>query len=154
MDSISTFLVWLSIGLTIKAGNEPLMFFLTTIMGMVLFYMSHWVSYVIGHLKFSKFDVVEIQYVAISTFVITGVFGPEIWDMGVYDDYNLRHIYYMLSFVCAVNAGLTYCYQILEGKLIKMNFEIKFIFVRKCIFEVHTLTTLSQENNENCEEFI
>lgn len=49
MDSISTFLVFLSVGMTVQGGYDEKVFFVETIFIMVLFYMSHWVSYVTGN---------------------------------------------------------------------------------------------------------
>jgi len=118
MDSISTFLVWLSVGLTIQGGHVPIMLFLTTIIGMLLFYMSHWVHYVTGSLRFSKFDVIEIQYIAILTFVVTGVFGHDFWNWNLYGDYNFRDAYFALSCILSFNSAFWYMWQILEVGII------------------------------------
>lgn len=116
MDSISTVLVWLSVGLTMQSGHEPLMLFLTTIVAMLLFYMSHWVHYVTGSLIFGKFDVIELQYLAILTFTITGIMGPQFWSLELVGGYSYREIYYMASLLTAFHSACGFIYKILEGR--------------------------------------
>jgi len=83
---------------------------------MLLFYMSHWVNYVTGSLRFTKFDVIEIQYLAILTFVVTAIFGHEFWNWEFYGDYNYRHAYYVVAFTGSFNTAIWYMYNILEGR--------------------------------------
>ena len=116
MDSISTFLVWLSVGLTIQAGHEPYMLFVTTIVVMCLFYLSHWVNYVTGSMCFAKFDVIEIQFCAIIIFGITGALGHEFWSSEFYHAYSYRQLVYCICIIASVNAFVSYIYIILEGK--------------------------------------
>ena len=61
MDSISTFLVSIAAGIALRLGDEPVWFFSTAVVSMVMFYLAHWSTYATGTMKFGLFDVTEVQ---------------------------------------------------------------------------------------------
>lgn len=80
-DSISTVFVSLACACSLLLGKSPDIMFAMCMSSVMLFYFGHWVSYVTGTLHFGKIDVTEVQLGTMIIFVVSGVFGPAVWDV-------------------------------------------------------------------------
>ncbi|KAF6029573.1 CEPT1 [Bugula neritina] len=80
-DAVSTVVLVVASLIHCRLELEYLM--LLTCGAYMAFYLAHWVTYCTGALKFGKFDVVEMQFLMIAGFLMSGVFGEEIWLMQV-----------------------------------------------------------------------
>eukprot|EP00055_Hartaetosiga_balthica_P006789 m.22160 g.22160 ORF g.22160 m.22160 type:complete len:377 (-) comp5426_c0_seq1:87-1217(-) len=77
-DAISTIFVCVSAITTLEVGSSALGFY-GAIVGVALFYMSHWESYVKGRLAFGYLDVTETQFVFIAIYFVRAFFGSNVW---------------------------------------------------------------------------
>nr|XP_039253659.1 choline/ethanolaminephosphotransferase 1-like [Styela clava] len=80
-DSISTVVVAIATACSLLLGKSPDMMFALVMSSIVLFYCGHWVSYVTGTLHFGKMDVTEVQVATMTLFTVSGIWGPDIWDI-------------------------------------------------------------------------
>nr|XP_022287883.1 choline/ethanolaminephosphotransferase 1-like [Crassostrea virginica] len=80
-DSIST--VFVSVGVTIglELGHNVYWMMFDVFLGLFLFYMAHWQTYVTGTLRFSQFDVTETQVMIMILHFINFLFGSHIWSL-------------------------------------------------------------------------
>ncbi|EYC12645.1 hypothetical protein Y032_0046g1341 [Ancylostoma ceylanicum] len=90
-DSISQVFVTLNVAYALRLGDVRCGTFFVVIVAISLFYCAHWSTYCTGQLSFSKFDVTEAQVTIILLLLITAVFGPNIWTIGILG-YQLRHL--------------------------------------------------------------
>ena len=104
MDSVSTFLVSTATAIALCLGDDPVWFFSTVVVSMVMFYLAHWAAYATGTMKFGLFDVTEVQWCAILTMSFTSFFGTEIWYTNIYGWLQLRHVYLIVSYIGVVLA--------------------------------------------------
>ena len=54
-------MVSIAAGIALRLGDEPVWFFSTAVVSMVMFYLAHWSTYATGTMKFGLFDVTEVQ---------------------------------------------------------------------------------------------
>ncbi|ETN70819.1 CDP-alcohol phosphatidyltransferase [Necator americanus] len=113
-DSISQVFVTLNVAYAMRLGDVRCGTFFIVIVAVSLFYCAHWSTYCTGQLSFSKFDVTEAQITIIVLLLITSVFGPNIWTVGVLD-YELRHVLLFLTLIGASYQGSSYFDVIFTG---------------------------------------
>nr|CAB3230080.1 choline/ethanolaminephosphotransferase 1-like [Phallusia mammillata] len=82
-DSVSTALVACAICVSMRLGYHTWVMCFVCLSSYVTFYFGHWASYVTGTLSFGLIDVTEVQLSSIGIFLLTGMFGPEIWSAPV-----------------------------------------------------------------------
>ncbi|RDD39841.1 Cholinephosphotransferase 1 [Trichoplax sp. H2] len=84
-DSISMIFVCLGLSICMQFGYNyaPLLIFTTS--APFLFYCSHWQAYVTGTLRFHQFDVTEAQLIVITMFILTSIYGPQIWSFQIWN---------------------------------------------------------------------
>lgn len=104
MDSISTFLVSTATAIALCLGDDPVWFYSTVIVSMVMFYLAHWASYATGSMRFGLFDVTEVQWCAMATMCFTSAFGADVWSYTIYEGLQLRHLYLITSYTGVVLA--------------------------------------------------
>ncbi|CAG0887722.1 unnamed protein product [Cyprideis torosa] len=78
-DALSSVFVVLSTCVATGMGTIPNWMLFECLSTMVLFYMSHWQTYVSGSLRFGWFDVTEAQFSVILVNIISAVLGVGFW---------------------------------------------------------------------------
>lgn len=78
-DSLSTVFVALGTAVTCCLGMNPWYMLASCLAATVLFYASHWQTYMTGTFYLSKIDAAEAQYFAISAHLITFFAGQNVW---------------------------------------------------------------------------
>lgn len=101
-DSISTVFVSLGVTIGLELGKDVYWMMFDVFLGLFLFYMAHWQTYVTGTLRFSQFDVTETQVTIMTLHLFNFLFGSHIWSfqlpvLGI----PLRQIVVYLSLVPA-----------------------------------------------------
>lgn len=66
--------------LSVQFGEFPTWMVLLCTSATALFYSAHWQTYVSGTLKFSRFDVTEMQHTIIVMHIISAVAGVGVWN--------------------------------------------------------------------------
>uniref|UniRef100_A0A8C5PWL7 Cholinephosphotransferase 1 n=1 Tax=Leptobrachium leishanense TaxID=445787 RepID=A0A8C5PWL7_9ANUR len=79
-DSISIVFVSLGTFAAVRLGTLPGWLFVCCFTGMFLFFCAQWQTYVSGTLRFGTIDVTELQIAATVVFLLTAIFGSELWD--------------------------------------------------------------------------
>lgn len=67
--------------LSVQFGEFPTWMVLLCMSATALFYTAHWQTYVSGTLKFSRFDVTEMQDTIIIMHLISAIFGVGFWNI-------------------------------------------------------------------------
>ncbi|XP_074660741.1 cholinephosphotransferase 1-like isoform X2 [Tubulanus polymorphus] len=78
-DSISTVFVTVSGCACIGLGTHPILLFYQCIVSSLLYYTAHWQTYLSGTLKFGLIDVTELQCGIVLMYLISAIFGNQIW---------------------------------------------------------------------------
>ena len=115
MDSISNFLGSTALAMTLLCGNEPALMLSTVMFSMILFYVTHWASFATGTLHFSKFDVTEVQWTGILTFILTGILGSSIWNKIIIFGFNLRQVYLTCAYIAGSNTFIRNIKQVYQA---------------------------------------
>lgn len=74
-DALSMSIVVTGASVALKLGQLPDWMMAATVGAAIMFYITHWVAYVTGTVKFGKIDVTEVQFLGILVFFISGAFG-------------------------------------------------------------------------------
>ncbi|XP_062619874.1 choline/ethanolaminephosphotransferase 1-like [Saccostrea cucullata] len=82
-DSVSTVFVALGVSISLELGRNVHWMMFNIFLGIFLFYMAHWQTYVTGTLRFSLFDVTETQVLIMSLYFFNFLFGSHIWNFQV-----------------------------------------------------------------------
>lgn len=102
-DSISTVFVALSACIAVQLGNHPGWMFFQCFCAMTLFYCAHWQTYVSGTLRFGKVDVTEAQFSIILIQMMSGVFGPDVWQTKFFSGmFVLWYLIPISTFACGL----------------------------------------------------
>lgn len=80
-DAISTVVLQLGLSATIGLGEYPVIMFWQFFTLLTLFYVAHWQCYITGTLEFARVDVTEAQFGAIFAFLVSSVFGVQVWSI-------------------------------------------------------------------------
>ncbi|XP_038051111.1 cholinephosphotransferase 1-like isoform X2 [Patiria miniata] len=113
-DSVSIVFVSIEFSISTQLGEWPELFFVTTVLSILMFYSAHWQTYVSGTLHFGKFDVTESQLTLVAIFSLSAFFGPQIWAYKVLG-VELKVVVFMMAVVMALIAFLSYLRVILGG---------------------------------------
>ncbi|CEF71450.1 Bb in a boxcar [Strongyloides ratti] len=84
-DSMTQVFITLNICYAMQIGNFPSLCFIVNVISVILFYGAQWATYCTGVMKFNKFDVTEAQWSVIIILLISGIFGPEIWNIHFFE---------------------------------------------------------------------
>lgn len=79
MSAVVTILNTNNILIALGGGTEPLLMFVICILSFMGFYISHWSSYITGKLHFSAFDVIEMQWSCMLVYLLSYLYGQDIW---------------------------------------------------------------------------
>ncbi|XP_076470980.1 cholinephosphotransferase 1-like [Babylonia areolata] len=82
-DSVSMVFVTLGATIAINLGNAPYWLLFENFGALFVFYCAHWQTYLSGMLKFGKLDVTEGQLTVISAYILTAIFGSQMWQVPV-----------------------------------------------------------------------
>ncbi|KAK7098493.1 cholinephosphotransferase 1-like [Littorina saxatilis] len=82
-DSVSMVFVTLGACMVLNLGNEMNLLLFENLVALFLFYCAHWQTYVSGTLRFGLIDVTEGQMSVILVYLVTALFGPNIWALKV-----------------------------------------------------------------------
>lgn len=82
-DSVSMVIMMLAISVAVELGTHPSWMFFITFMATFMFYCAHWQAYVSGTIKFGTVDVTEIQVAGMGIFMVSGIFGVQVWSQQV-----------------------------------------------------------------------
>ncbi|XP_003740781.1 cholinephosphotransferase 1 [Galendromus occidentalis] len=108
-DSVSTVFVSIGSCITMGYGAVPDYMFLQSFIAISLFYCAHWQTFVSGRLSVGRFDVTEVQCIVILIYVLTAIFGPQIWDVRLpIGDLEMRFVPFYIGLV---NASLVFLRQ-------------------------------------------
>lgn len=115
-DSVSMVIMILAICIAIELGTHPVWMFFMSFMAVFMFYCAHWQAYVSGTIKFGTVDVTEIQIAGMVIFMISGIFGVQIWSLQVpYFNVSLKAVVFGVSVVGSIYVLSTIFIQIYEG---------------------------------------
>uniref|UniRef100_A0A0K0EKH2 diacylglycerol cholinephosphotransferase n=1 Tax=Strongyloides stercoralis TaxID=6248 RepID=A0A0K0EKH2_STRER len=84
-DSMTQVFVTLNICYAMQIGTSPSLCFTINVISVILFYGAQWATYCTGVMKFNKFDVTEAQWSVIIILLVSGLFGPEIWKISIFE---------------------------------------------------------------------
>lgn len=82
-DALSIVFVFIGTCMTVQLGTFPFLYFFTCISTLFLYYMAHWQTFCSGTLQFGFFDVTEAQIGVILAYLLSGIFGPSIWEIQI-----------------------------------------------------------------------
>eukprot|EP00795_Rhopilema_esculentum_P008613 gene8613-14625_t len=82
-DSLSVVFVSLAMACTLNLGKYPHFLFFFFFNNSVIFYLAHWQTYVTGILVFGRVDVTEVQILGCGAFILTAIFGVQLWSYEV-----------------------------------------------------------------------
>ncbi|KAL8601995.1 hypothetical protein ACOMHN_008487 [Nucella lapillus] len=78
-DSVSMVFVTLGATIALNLGDRPYWLMLENFAALFVFYCAHWQTYLSGMLKFGKLDVTEGQLSVMAAYMVTAIFGSQIW---------------------------------------------------------------------------
>eukprot|EP00297_Palpitomonas_bilix_P006934 CAMPEP_0113881828 /NCGR_PEP_ID=MMETSP0780_2-20120614/8598_1 /TAXON_ID=652834 /ORGANISM="Palpitomonas bilix" /LENGTH=382 /DNA_ID=CAMNT_0000868739 /DNA_START=23 /DNA_END=1171 /DNA_ORIENTATION=- /assembly_acc=CAM_ASM_000599 len=110
-DAMSTVGVLGSLLMVLLGSSSWLGLFVLAVAAM-MFYLYHWRAFFVHHVEFGVFDVTEIQYTLIFTYIVTMVFGVGMWRQEVTVPYlqqecTLGELFALLLTVCSLPTFLT-----------------------------------------------
>ncbi|KAL9955806.1 hypothetical protein ACROYT_G037189 [Oculina patagonica] len=115
-DSVSMVIMVLAVSVALELGTQPVWMFFMSFMATFMFYCAHWQAYVSGTIKFGKVDVTELQIAGIIVFIISGIFGVQVWSRQVpYFDVTMKAVIFGISVCGSIYALSTIFIQIYEG---------------------------------------
>lgn len=79
-DALTTVFVTAGTCMTVHLGTLPALHFVMFLSTLLVFYTAHWQSYCSGTLRFGSFDATEAEFGVIFIYLLTGFFGPAVWD--------------------------------------------------------------------------
>ncbi|XP_068672959.1 cholinephosphotransferase 1-like [Montipora foliosa] len=115
-DSVSIVFMVLSTNIAVQLGMEPPWMFFLSFMASFIFYCAHWQAYVSGTLRFGKIDVTEIQVAGVLVFLVSAMFGSEVWSRQVpFLDVPMKTVMFGGSVLGSIYTLSTCFMQIYEG---------------------------------------
>lgn len=66
-----------------KLGSHPTLMMFEVFSMLFIFYSVHWQAYCSGIINFQYIDSMEIQFIVLLLYLLTGLFGPGVWDVEV-----------------------------------------------------------------------
>lgn len=78
-DAISMFVVITGTAVALKLGQRPDWMMLICVAAGTMFYLTHWLAYVSGIVRFGIIDVTEVQLLGVAIFALTGFCGQEVF---------------------------------------------------------------------------
>lgn len=108
-DCVSIVFVVIGWCIALQLGRTPQLMMVECFATVFLFYSAHWRTYCTGALKFGWIDVTEAQFFVMLIYVLTGLFGNDLWSyilpvVGV----EVRVLPVAVSVATAVYCGRSY----------------------------------------------
>lgn len=115
-DSVSMVIMMLAISVAVELGSHPNWMFFISFMASFMFYCAHWQAYVSGTIKFGTIDVTEIQVAGMVIFIVSGIFGVQIWSQQVpYFSVTYKEVIFGVTLCGTIYNLSTIFIQIYEG---------------------------------------
>lgn len=115
-DALSMCIVTTGIAIALRLGQLPEWMVMTWAGAAVLFYLTHWVAYITGVVRFGKIDITELQVLGMFLFCTGGFFGQQIFlKPAPVVNVEARTIFLYIGLVCLLLTMALYFHEIFKG---------------------------------------